>query len=195
MLPHKHIVLDLDETLIHSLSRSKAMQLLLEKPEYVGRMFAIDIPGYHSIAIKRPFLDEFLAFCFRSYATVSVWTAGTKEYAEAVVSSIFSASKPHLVYHRGMCKKKDGLYEKHLTQMAVALDCSVSEMLLVDDNPAAKRVNGTSALQVPPWEAPARLSLQDNLLFLLMCKWVIEAAYSTSGAQAQEEAQAITVQA
>lgn len=190
----QHLVLDLDETLIHSLSTEKAQNLLIEDPIYAENLVAIEVTGNYYVAVKRPFLDEFLRFCFLNYATVSVWTAGTKEYAHAVVNAIFTDVKPHLLYHRGMCRKVNGLYLKPLTLMAEELKCPVTDMIIVDDHEKAKEVNGDLAIKVPRWESP-RLDMRDNVLFILMCVWAIETANAPADAENIAERECIATKA
>lgn len=44
----------------------------------------------------RPGVDKFLNYCFSHFASVSVWTAGTQDYARYVVDNITPPGKQFL---------------------------------------------------------------------------------------------------
>ena len=123
-----HIVLDLDATLVHSFIQKAAeknyrdIYNFLDKnkeknPECVKditsriKTFHLsDGNGENSFGwtILRPGIYEFLDFAFRFFRKVSIWTAGTADYAELIVDNIFEAPfpKPEIVYSRDDCVKK-----------------------------------------------------------------------------------------
>lgn len=72
-LERKLLILDLDETLIHATEQ----KLNREYDFSVGQYFVY----------KRPFLQEFLEFCFENF-DVAVWTTATKSYAEEILQTI-----------------------------------------------------------------------------------------------------------
>lgn len=83
MKKRNHLILDLDETLLHSDDMSAAdVRRMGRPPDYdLG-----DLRGYF-----RPHLREFLRYAFDNFASVGVWTAGTPDYAESIVSEVFDA--------------------------------------------------------------------------------------------------------
>ncbi|KAH3660387.1 hypothetical protein OGAPHI_006973 [Ogataea philodendri] len=83
-LPQKTLVLDLDETLIHSLSRHNSSILNKNK----GTTLEIRINNqlatlYH--IYKRPYVDEFLSIV-RNWFNLVCFTASIKEYADPVIN-------------------------------------------------------------------------------------------------------------
>lgn len=69
----KLLVLDLDETLIYATE-----ERLEAEPDFaVGQYYVY----------KRPFLKEFLEFCFDNFE-VAIWTSSTRNYAEGIVKNI-----------------------------------------------------------------------------------------------------------
>jgi RNA polymerase II subunit A small phosphatase-like protein len=70
----KLLVLDLDETLVFATEE----KLEREADFMVGQYFVY----------RRPFLDEFLEFCFENFE-VAVWTSSTRNYAGKIIESIF----------------------------------------------------------------------------------------------------------
>lgn len=69
------IILDLDNTLIHSIKRR------LDKINKGIELKQCAYNTYH-----RPYLKEFLKFCFSYFSKVLIWTAGRQRYAEEIVS-------------------------------------------------------------------------------------------------------------
>ncbi len=69
----KLLILDLDETLIHATEEKSER----EADFLVGQYFVY----------KRPFLDEFLEFCFENF-DVAVWTTATKSYAGEILKTV-----------------------------------------------------------------------------------------------------------
>jgi len=76
------IVLDLDETLIHSMNK-KEREAYKKTPNFTSH----EMIGSDYIIYERPGLQEFLDFLFANY-TVCVWTAASKDYASFIVNSI-----------------------------------------------------------------------------------------------------------
>lgn len=81
-LPRKTLVLDLDETLIHSLSRYNSSTYSKK-----GRAIEVKVKGsiptlYH--IYKRPYVEEFLSVVYQWFDLVC-FTASIKEYADPVI--------------------------------------------------------------------------------------------------------------
>ena len=91
-MERKLLVLDLDETLIYA-----APAQLDHRPDF-------EIPPY--FIYKRPHLDEFLAFCARTFQ-VAVWTSATEDYARAVIVAAFPVDYPlAFVFSRARCTRR-----------------------------------------------------------------------------------------
>jgi TFIIF-interacting CTD phosphatase-like protein len=124
------IVLDLDETLVHSVDDMSILTDLgiLSNPKYLdlrSRIFTLKLdnvltkPGSGSVhemwGIIRPHTRDFLIFCFR-YFNVVVWTAGQRKYALAIVKILFKdIGWPHQILSREDCSQirnlDDGYYK------------------------------------------------------------------------------------
>ncbi len=87
------IVLDLDETLIHSSER-----LLERSPDFIIDEFFV---------YKRPYLDAFLDHLFGRFE-VGVWTSGGAEYAEAVATHMLGPRRAALQFFftRSRCTRR-----------------------------------------------------------------------------------------
>lgn len=79
-----NVLLDLDSTLINSLSFSGELQLV--SPEYQKKFKYIDMPKFYRI-FERPYLQIFLDYLFENF-NVSIFTAADKNYALFILKFI-----------------------------------------------------------------------------------------------------------
>jgi TFIIF-interacting CTD phosphatase-like protein len=126
-----HIVLDLDQTLIHTDN---------------GR------------TCGRPGLQEFLAFLFKTFDSVSIWTAGTQKYASSVISRLFPeyADSFMFIWSREHTDAREGTHFKPLEKMyasPTAQYCGMNETntLMIDDRDDILRDNPGNGLIIPAW--------------------------------------------
>lgn len=81
----KTLILDLDETLIHT-----RKNLDNNKDSYD---FTIDLDGSEYFVSKRPYLDKFLEFAKKDF-NIIIWTSASRDYAEAILDKITPHSFP-----------------------------------------------------------------------------------------------------
>ena len=77
------LILDLDETLIHSEEFPRTQPSIKEFDFKVG----LEGEDHWYMTKKRPFLNEFIEFAFDNF-DVGVWTASTEDYASTVLENI-----------------------------------------------------------------------------------------------------------
>ena len=115
------IVLDIDETLAHTKLEINELidSGLFKSSEYISlkrRLYALDF--YRKSGkikrtmwgIKRPYIDDFLDFCFRTFDKVIVWSAGSKDYVDKMVKILFMDAghpPPHHVFSYLDCKEME----------------------------------------------------------------------------------------
>ncbi|CDK27336.1 unnamed protein product [Kuraishia capsulata CBS 1993] len=87
-MPRKTLVLDLDETLIHSLSRHNSSVLGKSKGAMVEIRLSSQLATLYYI-YKRPYVEEFLAIVRKWYNLVC-FTASIREYADPVIDYLES---------------------------------------------------------------------------------------------------------
>lgn len=107
------IVLDLDETLIHSIP----CKIFIKDDE--NTYFAethkdiIHNMDYEYVVLERPHLQEFLDFIFKHF-NVSVWTAANKDYALFIIEHCILSRKKGKSYRPQSQRKLDFIfYDKH----------------------------------------------------------------------------------
>eukprot|EP01138_Halocafeteria_seosinensis_P002990 gb/GECG01003054.1/.p1 GENE.gb/GECG01003054.1/~~gb/GECG01003054.1/.p1 ORF type:complete len:429 (+),score=54.48 gb/GECG01003054.1/:1-1287(+) len=115
------LVLDLDETLVHSSFKS------VECADFI---IDISVQGqpFHIHVIKRPFVDEFLKVLSQKYE-IGVFTASVKEYADEVVSRLNTDGAIQWTLYRESCTLYKGQRVKDLRRLRRLL----SRTVIVDD--------------------------------------------------------------
>lgn len=139
--PQKTLILDLDETLIHSMSkggrmnnghmvevRLNAASLGLRGAGSGGGMAQHPILYWVN---KRPYCDEFLRRIFKWYNLV-IFTASVQEYADPVIDWLESERKFFSArYYRQHCTYRQGAYIKDLS----SVEPDLSKVMILDNSP------------------------------------------------------------
>lgn len=148
------LILDLDETLIHTESI----------PDHMSDMFDYDFKmqsskGSSYYSKKRPYLSQFLDYAFENF-DVAVWTAAGEEYAKNVLKNIgIDESKLKFLYTKENCTIKldyngsyDGQYYgvKNLQKLKKK-GYDLDQVLIVDDVPATASNNYGNLILIKPF--------------------------------------------
>ncbi|KAJ2807193.1 Nuclear envelope morphology protein 1, partial [Coemansia furcata] len=136
----KILVLDLDETLIHSSPQGSyrahhRIEVVIDKVACLYYVY------------KRPHVDYFLRRVSEWYKVV-IFTASLAEYADPVIDLLDSQNK--LIegrYFRESCVPHDSSYAKDLA----AIDPDLSQIVLVDNSPLSYFINPTNGIPIQPW--------------------------------------------
>lgn len=134
--PTKTLILDLDETLIHSMSKGGRMSTghMVEvrlSPASLG----MNANGpQHPILYwvnKRPYCDEFLRRVVKWFNLV-IFTAAVQEYADPVIDWLESEKKFFSArYYRQHCTHRQGAFIKDLSQV----EPDLSTVMILDNSP------------------------------------------------------------
>ena len=143
----KTLILDLDETLIHSLAKGARMStghmvevklnapVALSPPHSGGQAPAI-IGPHHPILYyvhKRPHCDEFLRKVSKWYKLV-IFTASVQEYADPVIDWLETERKYFVArYYRQHCTFRQGAYVKDLG----TIEPDLSRVVILDNSPVS----------------------------------------------------------
>lgn len=163
----KRLVVDLDETLIHSASRTTSHSNSAQG-HMVEVRFAISGVSTLYYVHKRPHCDLFLSKVSKWYDLV-VFTASMREYADPVIDWLegsFSGRFSKRLY-RNNCILRDGVgYIKDLS-IVCGPAVTLAEVILVDNSPVSYAMNVDNAIQVEGWISdPSDTDLLTLLPFL-----------------------------
>jgi CTD nuclear envelope phosphatase 1 len=158
----KVLVLDLDETLIHSTSRGSRnhdymIEVLLDKHICLYYVY------------KRPYVDSFLKKVSEWYKVV-VFTASLKEYADPVIDYLDPENKIFSKrYFRESCQYRNGLYMKDLQ----IIEKDLSKICLVDNSSFSYEINKENGIPIETWiNDPKDRELLNLLPFLDALRFV-----------------------
>lgn len=160
-----HLVLDLDETLIH------VSMTPIKEPDFV-----FTIQGNKYFGKKRPSLDLFLKFVFDRFNSVSVWTAATAEYARKVLCHIMTPEqRKRLVFvktRRDLETGVPGPYFKPLRKIFESIKAKEIGMIpqntiMIDDRDDVLCDNPGNGIKMPPWRGLANDTYLAKLLIVL----------------------------
>lgn len=142
-LPQKTLVLDLDETLIHSLAKGGRMSSghMVEVKLSMPVSTALTPGGpqttlgpQHPILYyvhKRPHCDDFLRKISKWYKLV-IFTASVQEYADPVIDWLEQERKYFQArYYRQHCTYRNGAYIKDLS----SVEPDLSKVMILDNSP------------------------------------------------------------
>ncbi|BGP34238.1 hypothetical protein JCM10296v2_006053 [Rhodotorula toruloides] len=155
MQGRKCLVLDLDETLVHSSFK------MVHQADYV---VPVEIENqFHNVyVIKRPGVDAFLQAMGDIYEIV-VFTASLSKYADPVLDQL---DVHRVVKHRlfrESCYNNKGNYVKDLSQ----LGRSIGDCIIIDNSPASYVFHPNNAVPISSWfNDPHDTELTDLIPFL-----------------------------
>lgn len=151
----KCLVLDLDETLVHSSFK------YLWNADFV---IPVEIEGmWHDVyVVKRPGVDEFLQRVSEMYEVV-VFTASVAKYGDPLLDYLDANNVVHHRLFRESCTNKNGIYVKELSVLGRPLE----NVIIIDNSPAAYSSNPHNAIPVSSWFSDVHDSeLMDMIPFL-----------------------------
>ncbi|OAA50934.1 NIF domain-containing protein [Beauveria brongniartii RCEF 3172] len=152
----KTLILDLDETLIHSMSKGGRLNS--------GHMVEVRLNtaslglgaggnagmAQHPILYwvnKRPYCDEFLRRVCKWYNLV-VFTASVQEYADPVIDWLESERKFFSArYYRQHCTYRQGAYIKDLS----SVEPDLSKVMILDNSPLSYLFHEDNAIPIQGW--------------------------------------------
>ncbi|EKX72028.1 conserved hypothetical protein [Theileria equi strain WA] len=135
----KTLVLDLDETLIHSSFDG------IENYSYSVQLLQDGIKRDVFVA-KRPFVDEFLLQVSRLFEVV-IFTAGISSYANPVIDVLDTNKVCKRRYFRDSCLFYSGYYIKDLT----IVQKSLKDVVIIDNSPPCYCLNPNNAVPIESW--------------------------------------------
>ena len=137
----KILVLDLDETLVHSTTK-KAFP---NRKNIILHMKIRNI-NYTIYVILRPFLEVFLHE-MSLYYDLYIFTASLSHYAKILIEIIDKNKVIKQVLNRENCKFIKGLYLKDLS----IFKRDLKDIIIIDNNPLSYTLNKNNGIPIPTW--------------------------------------------
>ena len=136
----KTLILDLDETLVHS-----AFTPFSRKSDL---MLTINIDGENRLlyVLKRPYVDEFLYELSLIYEII-IFTASISEYANPLLDLLDKKKCIKYRLFREHCTYDNGIYIKDLK----ILDRKLNNMIIIDNNPLSYDNKVSNGIPILSW--------------------------------------------
>ncbi|QUC16177.1 uncharacterized protein UV8b_00418 [Ustilaginoidea virens] len=150
----KTLILDLDETLIHSMSKGgRSSGHMVEVRLNTASLGMGNAPGgaaQHPILYwvnKRPFCDEFLRRVCKWFNLV-IFTASVQEYADPVIDWLEAERKYFSArFYRQHCTFRQGAYIKDLS----SVEPDLSKVMILDNSPLSYLFHEDNAIPIQGW--------------------------------------------
>lgn len=169
---NKCVILDIDATLLYTADDNSDYEKFLrgiKSPYLRRRVYDFSQPSKYTekrgkgstfpiVGVTRPGLDEFLDFCFNYFSIVTIWSSGTKDYVDGIVTRIFgNIGTPNVVYSRNDCIITGDNRHKPIAEMIRRENGFDGEMtlentLLIDDLDTNAIDNPDNILLIPEYE-------------------------------------------
>lgn len=161
----KTLILDLDETLIHSLVKGGRIAS--------GHMVEVML-GKHAILYyvhKRPHCDNFLKKVSKWYNVV-IFTASVQEYADPVIDWLEKDCKFFKArFYRQHCTFRNGSYIKDLS----IVHPDLSKVIIIDNSPVSYSMHEDNAIPIEGWISdPSDKNLLHLIPFLYGLRYVLD---------------------
>lgn len=135
----KSLVLDLDETLVHSqFKRTEHCDLCLE-------VRVDEFPAVFYVS-KRPYLEVFLRTVAQWYDVV-IFTASLQKYGDPLITVLDTDHVVKRRIFRQDCIRRNGNFVKDLT----IVNPNLADVLIVDNSPAAYSIQPSNAVPIEAW--------------------------------------------
>jgi len=138
-LGKKTLVLDLDETLVHSSFKPIPNADFIIQVEIDGQI-------HHVYVLKRPGVDHFLK-TMADYFELVVFTASLSKYADPVLDLLDKDKVVGARLFREACSNHKGNYVKDLSRLGREL----KNTIIVDNSPASYMLHPENAVPIDSW--------------------------------------------
>ena len=144
----KMLILDLDETLVHSCFKPTNNNINNSLPKADIFLNIKFHSKYHEVLVyKRPFVDEFLEK-MNKYYNLIIFTASVQEYADPLLDQLDKNKYIKLRYYRSSCLlDKTGKFIKNLS----SIYSDLKNVILLDNNPISYSYNKNNGLPIITW--------------------------------------------
>lgn len=152
------LVLDLDETLVHSSFKP------ISNADFIIPV-EIDNTVHQVYVLKRPFVDKFMKEMGQLYEVV-IFTASLSKYADPVMDLLDVHKVVRWRLFREHCTNHKGNYVKDMARVGRELN----QIIIIDNSPASYLFHPENAIPIESWfDDPNDTELNDLIPFLQEC--------------------------
>lgn len=148
----ENILLDIDHTLVHTLTMDQFNEIPLDF------MLQLDIVFFNNeniniAIILRPFVREFLHFLFQNY-TVGIFTAGNAAYAEIIIEKIFNHNPVIALNSEDIIISQERYpgYKNLKYVYDIIPTFNKFNTIIIDDHPEVFDSNKRNCIKIKPFE-------------------------------------------
>ena len=143
----KTLILDLDETLVHSLFQPEKADNNIIKPDIYLKIF-FNNKFQEIFVYKRPYLDIFLKE-MRSIYNIYVFTASIEKYAKPLLDKLDKNNLILKKFYRESCLLSEGKFIKDLNSLN--LNIKLKDVIIIDNNPFSYKFNKNNGIPIKSW--------------------------------------------
>jgi len=163
----KHLILDIDETLIHTFSPEDNFPSFITDltDEQKKRVYILEFNDGQVLAgYIRPHVEYFLNTSFDEFESVAVWSAGTHYYVHSIVDRVFGLldsplSKPKFVMTRKHCNELKLKYDNSMCRYKPLeiiywrdSNHNESNTIIIDDRHDICALNCMNNIRIPAFD-------------------------------------------
>ena len=142
----KLLILDLDETLVHTSFQPIFINNIIIEPDITLKIF-FDNKYYNLYVLIRPYVYEFLREMSKIFI-IYIFTASIKEYANPLLNELDKNNVISKRFYRENCTlTKEGKYVKNLNNFKYNL----KDIILLDNNPISYSFNKNNGIPIKTW--------------------------------------------
>ena len=142
----KYLILDLDETLVHSSFKPFNINNCLIDPD-IFLNINYNSKLYEVFVLMRPFVNEFLKEMNKLYHII-IFTASIQEYADPLLDQIDTEKViKNRLFREDCCLNDDRKYVKDLK----VIKHNLGNVILVDNNPVSYSYNKSNGIPIKTW--------------------------------------------
>lgn len=185
----RHVVLDLDSTLVHSspnvdeYSKLDLRSLVGKDRDRVYRYDLIDVNGspgegilYPMWSILRPYVREFIEYLLDNY-TVHVWSAGKYKYVHQIVDALFPDPyrRPVTILTYDDCEFIGDYIFKPLKRIyELNPEANPSNTIIIDDRTDTFSRDPDNGIHIPIYEPPPTIEgiMREDYALLKIMLWL-----------------------
>lgn len=163
------VVLDVDNTLVHTNVKIKKqlVDIIMENDNYYylrRRIYTVKKSDNIYYGVKRPYLEDFIDFCFSNFQYVCIWSAADRDYVHDMTKIIFCRSAlPHIVLYGEHTTYVDGYPVKDLTVISNLLNINLKDIVVIDDTMSTFSKNPKNAILIHKYNVDNNIeSIQKN---------------------------------